>query len=136
MMPSAPAAWLGPAAMSRGARRIRAERASGGAQRTAAGLEAVEQRRIATALAYDSGQQACDAAFIGGPGALAWSRFDAAMRSRVHARYVQAIEPWRYGGSNYRVPGEFVIVSAVATPSVGEAEVGVSANRAGLRGAG
>ncbi len=79
-----------------------------------AGFESVAQRRIAAALAYDSAQQACDAAFIGGPVALAWSRFDETTRERVRARYVQAIEPWRCGDGGYSVPGEFVIVSAVA----------------------
>jgi ubiquinone/menaquinone biosynthesis C-methylase UbiE len=97
-----------------------------------AGFEAIAQRRIAVTLAYDSAQQACDAALIGGPVALAWSRFDAATRARVRARYAQAIEPWRQGSGGYLVPGEFVIVGAVAAQSVG----GVSANGAGLRGAG
>ena len=36
----------------------------------------VEQHRIATTLAYADGDEACDAAFVGGPVALAWSRFD------------------------------------------------------------
>ena len=55
----------------------------------------------------------CEAAFVGGPVALAWSRFDAAVRERVRRRYVEAIAPWRDGVA-YRVPGEFVIVSARA----------------------
>jgi ubiquinone/menaquinone biosynthesis C-methylase UbiE len=98
----------------------------------AAGFEAVAQRRIAVTLDYGSADEACDAALIGGPVALAWSRFDATTRARVRARYMQAIEPWRQGDSGYRMPGEFVIVSAVAAQSVG----GVSGNRVGLRGAG
>jgi ubiquinone/menaquinone biosynthesis C-methylase UbiE len=97
-----------------------------------AGFEAVAQRRIAVTLDYGSADEACDAALIGGPVALAWSRFDATTRARVRARYMQAIEPWRQGDSGYRMPGEFVIVSAVAAQSVG----GVSGNRVGLRGAG
>jgi ubiquinone/menaquinone biosynthesis C-methylase UbiE len=100
-----------------------------------AGFESIEQRRVAAALAYDSVQQACDAAFIGGPVALAWSRFDAATREHVRAQYVRAIEPWRHGDGGYRVPGEFVIVSAVAKQSVGGSKGGVSETGTALRGA-
>jgi ubiquinone/menaquinone biosynthesis C-methylase UbiE len=100
-----------------------------------AGFESIGQRRIATALAYDSAQQACDAAFIGGPVALAWSRFDAATREHVRARYERAIEPWRHGDSGYRMPGEFVIVSAAAKQSVGGGKGGVSESGTALRGA-
>jgi ubiquinone/menaquinone biosynthesis C-methylase UbiE len=73
----------------------------------------IEQRRIASTLCYADADQACNAAFVGGPVALAWSRFGDEVRARVRARYLQAIEGWRCG-QGYRVPGEFVIVSAVA----------------------
>ena len=81
-----------------------------------AGLGAVRQRRIATFLAYDDAETACDAAFIGGPVALAWSRFDADARARARARYKHAIEPWRRE-RGYRIPGEFVIVAGIASTS-------------------
>lgn len=77
-----------------------------------AGFHAVTQHRMTTTLAYADADQACDAAFVGGPVALAWARFEQDVRERVRARYVQAIAPWREGGA-YRVPGEFVLVSAV-----------------------
>jgi ubiquinone/menaquinone biosynthesis C-methylase UbiE len=77
------------------------------------GLSRVEQRRIAATLSYANGDQACDAAFEGGPVALAWSRFDAATRARVRARYLAAIDSYREG-ERYHIPGEFVIVSALA----------------------
>ena len=76
-----------------------------------AGLEVLEQHRIATMLEYPSGEQACRAAFVGGPVALAWSRFEDDVRARVRERYLEAIAPWRRG-HGYRIPGEFVIVSA------------------------
>lgn len=82
---------------------------------TEAQLERVESHRIATRLRYADAEEACDAAFIGGPVALAWSRFDAAARRRVRARYTEAIEPWR-NGHGYRIPGEFVIVTGVVRP--------------------
>ncbi len=74
-------------------------------------FEAVAQQRIATTLHYADADAACNAAFVGGPVALAWSRFDAAARARARARYLHAIEPWRHGAA-YHMPGEFVIVEA------------------------
>ena len=79
-----------------------------------AGFEAVAHKRIASRLTYADAQEACDAAFIGGPVALAWSRFDAETRSRVQARYLEAIDRWRQADGSYELPGEFVIVGAVA----------------------
>ena len=58
--------------------------------------------------------EACDAAFLGGPVALAWSRFDADVRARVRSRYLETLETWRQR-ERYSVPGEFVIVAATAT---------------------
>jgi ubiquinone/menaquinone biosynthesis C-methylase UbiE len=78
-----------------------------------AGFDAVQPHRITAALDYADAGQACAAAFVGGPVALAWSRFDDRVRARVCERYLQAIEPWR-SGQGYRVPGEFVIVAAAA----------------------
>jgi ubiquinone/menaquinone biosynthesis C-methylase UbiE len=73
----------------------------------------VESRRIDTKLNYSDLDAACAAAFIGGPVALAWSRFDEPTRARVCARYKEAIEPWR-NHHTYQIPGEFVIVSTIA----------------------
>jgi ubiquinone/menaquinone biosynthesis C-methylase UbiE len=78
-----------------------------------AGFERIVQQRIASTLRYAHGEEACGAAFVGGPVALAWSRFGDEARSRVQARYLAAIEPWREGGG-YRIPGEFVVVAAAA----------------------
>jgi ubiquinone/menaquinone biosynthesis C-methylase UbiE len=76
-----------------------------------AGFADAGERRIATTLDYASADDACDAALIGGPVALAWSRFDDGVRARVRSRYVEAIASWRHDRS-YRVPGEFVVVAA------------------------
>jgi len=78
------------------------------------GLEVRAEERIGVDLEYEGAADACAAAFEGGPVALAWSRFDAATRARVCARYEQAIATWR-AGRGYRVPGEFVVVRAVAS---------------------
>jgi ubiquinone/menaquinone biosynthesis C-methylase UbiE len=73
----------------------------------------IRHRRITATLTFSDADEACDAAFVGGPVALAWSRFDAEVRARVRARYLNAIESWRHG-RGYRIPGEFVIATAVA----------------------
>jgi len=86
-----------------------------------AGLARVELRRIGTTLLYDDGDDACDAAFVGGPVALAWSRFDAATRARVRAKYLAAIAPWRQPDGGYRIPGEFVVVVAARPDSTDHA---------------
>ena len=74
-------------------------------------FEVTQQRRITTFLTFTDAQDACDAAFVGGPVALAWSRFSRDVRARVCARYLSAIEPWR-SGRGYTIPGEFVVVGA------------------------
>jgi SAM-dependent methyltransferase len=76
-----------------------------------AGLRVTVQQRRADTLDYASADEACAAAFAGGPVAMAWSHFDAATRARVRARYTEAIEPWRVA-AGYRIPAEFVIVVA------------------------
>ena len=78
-----------------------------------AGLAVTGEKRLTTTLDYANGDQACEAAFVGGPVALAWQRFDAAARARVCARYLEAIAPWR-DGKGYRIPAEFVVVELLA----------------------
>lgn len=78
-----------------------------------AGFEAIEHCRISIALNFDDASDACNAAFVGGPVALAWSRFNAEVRARVRAAYIDSIEKWSYG-NGFRIPGEFVIAAGVA----------------------
>jgi ubiquinone/menaquinone biosynthesis C-methylase UbiE len=75
---------------------------------TRAGLTAIEVRRLATTLHYASGDEACGAAFAGGPVALAYSKFDETTRNEAHAEYLASIEPFRVG-DGYEIPGEFVV---------------------------
>jgi SAM-dependent methyltransferase len=81
----------------------------------AAGLQVTLQRLRSDWLHYADDAAACAAAFAGGPVALAWSRFDASVRERVQARYLEAISPWR-DGAGYRVPSEYVIAAARRLP--------------------
>ena len=80
---------------------------------TDAAFENVKTRRITTTLEYADPDEACDAVFVAGPVALAWSRFNDEVRARAGARYLEAIASWRHG-AGYRIPGEFVIAAAVA----------------------
>jgi hypothetical protein len=80
-----------------------------------AGFEGINTERISAELPHADGHDACNAAFLGGPAALAWSRFGDDVRARVRRRYLDAIGPWRVA-RGYRIPGEFVVVSA-ASPS-------------------
>jgi SAM-dependent methyltransferase len=82
---------------------------------TSAGLQVVAERRRTDSLDYADADDACAAAFAGGPVALAWSRFDPSVRQRVQARYLEAIAPWR-DGEGYRVPAEYLIVVAQRPP--------------------
>jgi len=75
-----------------------------------AGFEPMVSDRLSTLLAYASPDEACGAAFAGGPVALAYARFDARTRAEVHAEYLASIAPYRLG-DRYEVPGEFVVVS-------------------------
>lgn len=76
-----------------------------------AGLNVTLSRREEDSLWHANADAACEAAFAGGPVALAWSRFDDATRARVRAHYLDAISPWGQGPA-YNLPAEFVIVAA------------------------
>ncbi len=72
-----------------------------------AGFEHVRVERLSTTLHYQSAEEACTAAFAGGPVALAYSRFDEDTREDVHVEYLESIEEYRTG-ARYDIPGEFV----------------------------
>lgn len=74
----------------------------------AAGFTDVHSDRITTTLEYESGEEACIAAFAGGPVAMAYSRFDEPTRAGAYAEYLESIAAHR-AGNGYAVPGEFVV---------------------------
>ncbi|MEM9570522.1 MAG: class I SAM-dependent methyltransferase [Pseudomonadota bacterium] len=73
-----------------------------------AGLQAIDEIRFQTNLPYASDEAAIEAAFIGGPVALAYDRFDPDTRASAHSEYLNSIAPFRSAGG-YQIPGEFVI---------------------------
>ena len=68
----------------------------------------VQVERFSYELNYATPDDACEAAFAGGPVAMAYFRFDEQTRSETHKEYLASIEPHR-SGNGYAIPGEFVI---------------------------
>lgn len=75
-----------------------------------AGFKDVRSERISVELCYETGADAIGAAFIGGPVAMAVSRFDDATRNEAYEEYLASIEPFK-NGESYRIPGEFVVAA-------------------------
>ncbi len=76
----------------------------------AAGFGDIRVERINTVLKYSTDEAALEAAFAGGPVALAYARFDDRTRDEAHAEYLESIAPYR-NGNGYSIPGEFVIAA-------------------------
>ncbi len=81
-----------------------------------AGFVDVHTERIATILEYKNAEDACMAAFAGGPVAMAYSRFDDSTRASAHADYLDSIAQFKRGDS-YAVPGEFVVTRGLVPES-------------------
>ncbi len=77
-----------------------------------AGFGAIVCRRLETRLYYANGEEACEAAFLGGPVALAYSRFSEQVKAEAREEYLHSIALFRKG-PGYAVPGEFVIVAGL-----------------------
>ena len=76
----------------------------------AAGFEGIVERRLETRLEYASGAEACDAAFVGGPVALAYSHFSPDTKSKARKEYLESLKAYLIG-DHYSIPGEFVVVA-------------------------
>lgn len=81
-----------------------------------AGLQRVHTERVSTTIDYADATTACDAAFEGGPVALAYGRFDAATRTSVRAEYVASLQRWARA-DGFAVPGEFVLGMGERSPA-------------------
>ncbi len=75
-----------------------------------AGFSSVRASRLEASVTFPSADDAIGAAFLGGPVALAYSRFDEADRAGAHQEYLDSIAAYRDGNA-YHVPGEFVAVA-------------------------
>ena len=74
----------------------------------AAGFSNVVFEKINTELIYHSDEEACGAAFAGGPVALAYHKFSEEVKNEAHAEYLDSIKMFRQG-DGYAIPGEFVV---------------------------
>jgi ubiquinone/menaquinone biosynthesis C-methylase UbiE len=72
------------------------------------GFSNITIERLNTKLIYESDEEACGAAFAGGPVALAYNKFSDEIKKEVHAEYLDSIKSFQQGRS-YAVPGEFVV---------------------------
>lgn len=79
-----------------------------------AGFVQIETTRLSTELPYADDRAAIEAAFVGGPVALAYDRFDEPMRAAAHREYLASIAPFRMP-EGYRIPGEFVVCRGYKT---------------------
>jgi SAM-dependent methyltransferase len=70
------------------------------------------EARLNVSLDYVDGDEALGAAFLGGPVALAYGRFDTETRDQVAEEYLASIKDFRDDNGGYAVPGEFVVASA------------------------
>jgi hypothetical protein len=73
-----------------------------------AGFTDVKVERMAATIRYENANDACGAAFVGGPVALAYSHFDEKTKREAQAEYLESIGAFKTG-NGYGVPGEFVV---------------------------
>jgi ubiquinone/menaquinone biosynthesis C-methylase UbiE len=82
-----------------------------------AGFVDVRVERLRTVLRYRSGEEACQAAFAGGPVAMAYSRFDEKTRAEAQQDYLESIADYREE-HGYAIPGEFVVAAGIRPAAV------------------
>lgn len=77
-----------------------------------AGFSHIAIRCIQSTLHYKDAKDALGAAFDGGPVALAYHKFNDAVKKEVHADYLASLSPYK-DGEGYEVPGEFVLAAGI-----------------------
>ncbi|MCB0262609.1 MAG: dimethylmenaquinone methyltransferase, partial [Calditrichaeota bacterium] len=75
-----------------------------------AGFSEIQNHRLSSELHFPTDERACSAAFVGGPVALAYARFDESTKADVHREYLDSIAEY-HNGNSYRIPGEFVVAA-------------------------
>ncbi|OUR90814.1 dimethylmenaquinone methyltransferase [Flavobacteriales bacterium 34_180_T64] len=74
------------------------------------GFKNIRSQKIKTTLQYSTDEEACDAAFIGGPVAMAYSRFDSKTKHEARLAYLESIKAYKTK-VGYEIPGEFIVCS-------------------------
>lgn len=80
------------------------------------GLEQVEEHRQFETLTYKSEQDVVAAVLLGGPVALAISRFGEATWNEVQQEFLLSVQQFKRGDGSYHIPAEFVTVRGVRSP--------------------
>ena len=76
------------------------------------GFKNISIEKIETKLIYSSEKEALDASFLGGPVAMAYSRFDDKTKEEARKEYLNSIKIYKTD-KGYEIPGEFVISSGL-----------------------
>lgn len=76
------------------------------------GLHTVTEHRQSEILRFKDATAVLDAVLLGGPVALAVKRFDKATWEAVTHEFLESVVAFRNSDGSYRIPGEFVSVSA------------------------
>ncbi len=75
-----------------------------------AGFKNFSIQKINVNLHYPSDEEACQASFMGGPVAMAYSRFDEQTKIDAQKEYIKSIQQFKTS-VGYEIPGEFVVAS-------------------------
>lgn len=81
-----------------------------------AGFTNINIQKIEVNLPYSSDEEACQASFMGGPVAMAYSRFDEQTKEEAQKEYIESIQPYKTA-TGYDIPGEFVVAIGIKPPS-------------------
>jgi len=77
-----------------------------------AGFENISVEKIQVKLMYSSDEEACEAAFLGGPVAMAYNRFNDQTKQEAKDEYLNSIKPFKTK-NGYEIPGEFVVCEGI-----------------------
>lgn len=80
---------------------------------TAAGFANVKEHRQSEILHFTDARHLLDAVIIGGPVALAVTRFSAVQKKRVDEEFLASVGDYQQADGSYAIPGEFVTVTGV-----------------------
>lgn len=72
------------------------------------GCKNIRTERIHHDLFYATDEEACGAAFLGGPVAMAYNKFSAQVKQEAQMEYLNSISQYKKE-DGYHVPGEFVV---------------------------
>lgn len=77
-----------------------------------AGMTEISSERFSVDLDFKDAEEACTAAFWGGAVALAYQKFDDAIKESANKEYLDSIQQFQ-NDRGYHIPGEFVIAKGI-----------------------